>query len=164
MTCENNFNEMKRLTIITILLSTIFFEACRNKVNSYENNLGVSPASLAEIDTANYTKIEWEDTIKNFGSINEGDSVLMKFKFKNIGKTLLYILSTLPSCGCTVTDYPKNAILPGGEGFVTATFNSSGHPGIVTKYLMVKTNTRNKTTQQLQFSGEVMENSNSTGK
>jgi hypothetical protein len=155
--------EMKKLIIVTIA-SIIFFEACKNKVNSYENNLGVPPASLAEIDTGNYTKIEWEDTIKNFGSINEGDSVLMKFKFKNIGNTVLYILSTLPSCGCTVTDYPKNPILPGDEGFVTATFNSMGHPGSVTKYLMVKTNTRNKITQQLQFSGKVTTNNNSTGK
>jgi hypothetical protein len=161
---KNNFIEMSKLIIITISVSTIFFEACKNKVNSYENKLGIRPASLAEIDTANYTKIQWEDTIKNFGSINEGNSVLIKFKFKNTGKTVLYILATLPSCGCTVTDYPTNAILPGDEGFVTATFNSLGHPGNVTKYIMVKTNTINKITQQLEFSGEVIKNNQSTRK
>jgi hypothetical protein len=147
---------MSKLISITALVSFILFEACKNKVNTYENKLGIMPASLAGIDTANYTKIQWEDTVKNFGRINEGDSVLIKFKFKNTGKTVLYILATLPSCGCTVTDYPKNAVLPGDEGLIKATFNSLGHAGKVKKDIMVKTNTVNKATQHLEFSGEVI--------
>ena len=126
--------------------------------------MGVRPASLAGLDTANYTKIQWEDTAKNFGAIQEGDSVLMKFKFKNTGKTVLYILEVLPSCGCTVADFPPDAILPGDQGIITATFNTQGHPGHVTKNIMVKMNTINKLVQKLEFSGEVIQKKQETDK
>jgi Protein of unknown function (DUF1573) len=142
--------------IITTLIYIIIFSACKNKINTYENTLGIRPSSLAEIDTANYTEIQWEDTLKNFGSINEGDSALIKFKFKNKGKTALFILDVTPSCGCTLTDYPHNAILPRDQGIITATFNTQGHPGNVTKNIMVKTNTINKMVHKLEFSGEVI--------
>src|SRR5258705_4806088 len=139
---------MNKLIIIT-LISIIFFASCKNKINTYENTLGIRPGSLAAIDTANYTKIQWEDTLKNFGSIHEGDSVLIKFKFKNNGETALFILDVRPSCGCTLTDFPRNAILPGDQGVITATFNTQGHPGNVTKCIMVKTNTKIKRVQNL---------------
>jgi hypothetical protein len=142
--------------VITLLICIIFFEACKNKVNSYENTLGIRPASLASIDTANYTSIEWEDTLKHFGSIREGDSVLIKFNFRNTGKTVLYILEVIPGCGCTVADFPPDAIGPGDQGTITATFNTQGHPGNVSKNIMVKTNTKNKIVQKLEFSGEVL--------
>jgi hypothetical protein len=142
--------------MITTLISIIIFASCKNKINTYENTLGVRPGSLAEIDTANYTRIQWEDTLKNFGSINEGDSVLIKFKFKNKGETALFILDVRPSCGCTLTDFPRNAIRPGDQGVITATFNTQGHPGNVTKSIMVKTNTKNKRVQKLEFSGDVI--------
>jgi hypothetical protein len=150
--------------MITTLISIIFLASCKNKINTYENTLGVRPSALAEIDTANYTKIQWEDTFKNFGSINEGDSVLIKFKFKNKGKTVLFILEVVPSCGCTLTDYPRNPILPGDQGIITATFNTQGHPGNITKSIMVKTNTINKRVQKLEFSGEVISSKQAKGK
>jgi hypothetical protein len=118
--------------------------------------MGIKPASLAGIDTANYTKIQWVDTLKNFGSIHEGDSILLDFKFKNIGETVLYILEVLTSCGCTVADFPRNAILPGSEDRITVTFNTEGYPGNITKNIMVKMNTQYKTTQKLELSGAVI--------
>ena len=146
-----------RKIFITAVICIVFFTACKNKVNTYENDLGVKPSSLASIDTANYTSIHWEDTFKNFGKVNEGDSLKIKFKFKNTGKTVLYILETLPSCGCTVADYPTNAILPGDGGFVTAIVNTMGHAGNMKKNVLVKTNTKNKIVQQLEFYGEVIQ-------
>lgn len=148
---------MKQL-LKTILYSMFFFAACKNKINTYQNKYGINPSSLAGIDTANYTKIQWEDTLKNFGIIKEGDSVLIKFKFKNTGETVLYILEVLPACGCTVADYPRNAIMPGEGGDIIATFNTIGQTGNVTKNIMVKTNTSNKILQKLEFTGEVIKN------
>lgn len=138
-----------------ILICMIVVASCKNKLNSYENAMGIKPASLAGLDTANYTRIEWEDTVKNFGTVHEGDSVLLKYKFKNTGNTVLYILEVLPSCGCTVADYPSHAIQPGDEGIISARFDTQSHPGKVTKSIMVKTNTIHKTVQNLEFSGEV---------
>ena len=108
------------------------------------------------MDIPNYTQIEWLDTLKNFGSIKEGDSVLIQFRFKNRGETVLFILEAIPSCGCTVTNYPQNAILPGDQGAITATFSSNEHPGSTTKSILVKTNTVIKKYQKLEFNGVVI--------
>ena len=141
---------------ITIGLCLMLLAACNTKVNTYANKRGVKPAALAEMDIPNYTQIEWLDTLKNFGSIKEGDSVLIQFRFKNRGETVLFILEAIPSCGCTVTNYPQNAILPGDQGAITATFSSNEHPGSTTKSILVKTNTVNKKYQKLEFNGVVI--------
>lgn len=147
---------MKKSFIATVLCIG-FFTACKNKVNSYENSLGVKPSSLASIDTVNYTTIQWEDTVKNFGTVKEDEPLKIKFEFKNTGKTVLYILETLPSCGCTIADYPTNAILPGDNGILTAIVNTTGHSGELRKNVLVKTNTKNKIVQQLEFYGQVIQ-------
>ena len=150
--------------LITAFICFILCVACGNKVKTYENTLGINPATLAGIDTANYTRIQWEDTFKSFNKIKEGDSARLKFKFKNTGKTALYILETIPSCGCTVADYPRGAILPGDQEVITAIFYSQREPGKVTKSIMVRTNTINKIFQKLEISGEVLNDKETTGK
>src|ERR1700704_835090 len=126
-----------------------FFIACRNKVKTYENNLGIDPAVVAQIDTANYTTIEWIDTVKNFGVIKAGDSVFVKFRFKNSGDGVLFLSEVLPSCGCMVASYPRQAILPGEPGEIKATFNSHGNIGFIHKEITVTSNTSNKIRQVL---------------
>jgi len=141
--------------LITCLITIFFFSACHNTINTYENRLGIKPSVIAQIDTANYTTIEWEDSIRNFGIVNEGDSVFIKFRFKNTGNKALFLSAVRPSCGCTVVDFPKNAILPGKGGQVTATFTTRDHPGYIHKTIMATTNTSNSTNHILSFIGQV---------
>jgi hypothetical protein len=141
--------------IACLIIIVSFLSACRNTVNTYENDLGIKPSVIAAIDTPNYTKIEWVDTAVNFGILKEGDSVFVKFRFKNTGDKALFLTEVEPSCGCTVADYPKHAILPGEGGELTATFNSRGHPGFTHKTIIVTTNTSNRIKQLLLFTGEV---------
>jgi len=129
--------------------------ACNNNRNPYVNNLGIDPALVAHIDTAHYTFIEWEDSLVDFGTIKEGDSVVLKYRFYNAGKTPLFILQTRPACGCTVTDFPREPIMPGKSGFITGIFRSIYHPGNTYKTIRVTTNTRNKTDHLLVFKGMV---------
>ena len=149
-----------RIIIIATILCIIFFSACNGSVNSYENNLGVKPSSLATIDTPNYTTIKWGDTVKNFGTVNEGAPLKIDFKFKNTGKTILYILETLPSCGCIVSNYPANPILPEEDGIVTATVNTFGQSGSLRKNILVKTNTKNQILHRVEFYGEIIKTAN----
>ncbi len=137
------------------LLTGLLTISCQPKVNTYENDLGIAPSVVAQIDTANYTRIQWLDTLVNFGNVAEGDSVLVKFRFRNDGKTALFITEVLPSCGCTVADYPREPILPGKSGELSATFNSLGHPGFISKTVTVTTNTSNGINHVLTFFGEV---------
>ena len=95
-------------------------------------------------DTANYTTIQWMDSLVNFGTIPMGKQVQVVFRFQNTGTKPLYLADVKAGCGCTAPDYTKDAIVPGGEGVVTGAFDSNrSHPGEVRKNIFVTTNTRN---------------------
>lgn len=136
-------------------LLTGFYSCGDNSRKVYENDLHLKPAFLASIDTANYTTIQWLDTSLNFGSLQEGSRVKLKFRFRNNGSNPLLISEVKPSCGCIITAYPEEAILPDEEDFIAVEFNSTGHPGYVSKNVLVVSNTKNKLKQLLTFSGDV---------
>jgi hypothetical protein len=77
----------------------------------------------------------------DFGTIKEGDVVEHTFAFKNTGEAPLIIQSAQPSCGCTVPDWTKTPVPPGGSGFVKAKFDSSNKPGMQNKTITVVANT-----------------------
>ena len=84
---------------------------------------------------------EFIETEHDFGTINEGDVVEHTFKFKNTGEAPLIIQSAKGSCGCTVPTWPKDPIPVGGEGEITAQFNSKGKPNIQNKTVTITANT-----------------------
>lgn len=127
----------------------------RNPGSPYENNLGIKPATLAQIDSINYTTIKWIDPVKNFGIIKYGDSVLIKFRFKNTGIHPLFLSAVQPSCGCTVPHYPSEAIMPGKENVLTVNFNSIGQADNIYKTILVTTNTSNGVKHMLTIKGRV---------
>ena len=60
--------------------------------------------------------------------------------FLNLGKEDLVITSVSTTCGCTVTDFPKDPVKPGEGGTIEVTFNSSGKSGKQAKVITVATN------------------------
>lgn len=144
-----------RKSIFYFMIFLFFFTSCNNTVNTYKNDLGVKPATIAQMDTANYTIIEWEDTVRNFGTVKAGDSVFVKFKFKNSGDKALFVLAAHSSCGCATVKYPEEAILPGKNSEITATFRNKYQPGFVHQTIIVTTNTLNKMYHTLSFEGQV---------
>lgn len=111
---------------------------------------------MASLDTTNYTIIQWIDTAKDFGTIKEGDSVKLTYRFKNVGNKPLFLSKVQTSCGCTITQFPQNAIFPGNEDALMVTFNSKGHPGSIFKNVSVISNTSNRVKHFVEFSGTVM--------
>jgi len=77
----------------------------------------------------------------DFGEINEGDKVSHTFKFSNTGQEPLIINSAKGSCGCTVPEWPKEPIPPGGEGEIMVEFNSKGKKNKQTKTVTINANT-----------------------
>jgi hypothetical protein len=59
------------------------------------------------------------------------------FIVTNISKEPLLIEQANPTCGCTMGDYTKTPIPPGGTGKITARFNAAG-AGNFEKHLTVK--------------------------
>lgn len=127
---------MKRLLFATFILACII--SCKSKSEKdFEN------AQKVVKDSANYTTVQWIDSIVNFGSINKGETISIKFRCKNTGTKPLILASVRPGCGCTVADYTKEPILPGTEGLITASFdsNKTGATGEVDKTIIVSSNT-----------------------
>lgn len=102
------------------------------------------------------TSIQWIDSVKDMGKINEGQVIDLVYRFKNTGTNRLFIKSVNVSCGCTVAEKPEEPIAPGKEGEIKATFNSTGKSGPNTKNIYVYANTTGTEAHQLTFMVEVI--------
>lgn len=81
----------------------------------------------------------WDNTSHDFGKIKQSTPVSHEFKFTNTGKVPLVITNVQASCGCTTPDWTKEPVMPGGQGFIKATFNAAS-PGAFNKTVTVTAN------------------------
>lgn len=112
-------------------------------------------ASEEKVDEENLPAFEFEEEIKEFGTITQGEIVNMTFKFINVGKSDLIISSAQGSCGCTVPEWPKEPIQPGEKGIIDVSFNSNGKQGMQNKTVTLVANTMPNTTV-IAIKGEVL--------
>jgi hypothetical protein len=146
---------MKKISTILFSLTLLSgaFMAC---VNNSAQDKRAESLQYVESDTANYTTIKYIDSVKDFGTVKKGMQVKLKYTFENTGAKPLYVINVQPSCGCTVADFTKGAILPGKKGEINASFDSNhGTTGSVRKSLIVTTNTSNDPNYVLAFIGNV---------
>ena len=85
--------------------------------------------------------IKFDKTTHNFGSF-AGDTVMTcYFTFTNVGSGPLVIHQAIASCGCTVPEYTQEPVLPGKQGTIKVTYNSTGRlPGHFRKSVALRTN------------------------
>lgn len=104
-------------------------------------------------DTANFTTIEWLDsTVKDLGSVKDGQVVEVSYRFKNTGNKNLVISGVSASCGCTVPEKPEQPFAPGESGVIKAKFDSRGRPhGEARKSVFVTGNIKPEQQVQLDF-------------
>ena len=95
-----------------------------------------------EPDFENLPIIEFGVDRHDFGTITQGESVEHIFTFKNTGKSDLFITSASSTCGCTIPDWPKKPIPPGGTGEIPVIFNSANKSGKITKKVSIVANTQ----------------------
>ncbi len=86
------------------------------------------------------TTMEFTDTKFDFGTITEGTLAKHAYHFKNTGSNPLLIAKAEASCGCTVPQWPKEPIPPGGEGDIVVQFNSEHRVGHQQKNVMIHSN------------------------
>jgi hypothetical protein len=67
----------------------------------------------------------WDNTTHDFGKVKQGTPVTHEFKFTNTGKVPLVITNVQASCGCTTPAWTKEPVMPGGQGFIKATYNAA---------------------------------------
>lgn len=119
-----------------------------SKAGGDGQNLGIT-------DSSRFTTIQWVDSVKDFGKIQEGQKLEVSFRFRNTGNKPLVIEKVQPSCGCTVAEQPTEPVSPGNEGQIKASFNSEGRIGVNHKSLLVTANTKGGQNHSLQFVVEV---------
>lgn len=98
----------------------------------------------------------WEATTFDFGKVKLNSPVTHEFRFTNSGSTPLVISTVQASCGCTVTEYSREPIAPGGEGFVKATYDAA-KLGTFNKTVIVNANAEEGVVK-LSIKGEVVNN------
>jgi hypothetical protein len=90
--------------------------------------------------------ISFNKTSHNFGNINELDGIKSyDFEFINNGSQPLILYDVTSTCGCTVPEWNKEPIAPGGKGKIKITFDPMGRPGAFRKPVTVKSNAREST-------------------
>jgi len=124
-------------------------------LHAYENKLGIKPSKLAQIDTANFTTIQWLNPVQNFGKVKAGDSVVIVFRCRNTGDNPLFLSDIHSPCGCTTPRYTEKVILPGEEDELPVYFNTEGQDSVVHKSIVVTSNTSNSAKHRLVFEGQI---------
>jgi len=136
--------------IASAVLVAILIISCQ----SNDKKAATAATTSTARDSAQFTTVEWLDSTRDFGKIQEGQQLEVSFRFRNAGSKPLVIERVQPSCGCTVAEQPKEPIPPGAEGQIKATFNSLNHVGINHKTLNVFANMKDAP-HPLQFVVEV---------
>ena len=141
------------LTVL-MLTAAACSDADTKSTSSAPAETGVTIISqvVAMGDTANYTTIEWLDSInQDLGKIKEGAMPEISWKFKNAGSKPLVIMSATGTCGCTVAEKPEQPIAPGETGVIKAKFSSEGRVGPNNKQVAVMANAKGSNPQYLGF-------------
>ena len=131
------------------LFGIILMFSCKGGDKSEIPKNAINPSVIENPTTASGSnskkdmvpKFQFEKNLHDFGTITEGEKVSYAFRFTNVGKGDLVIRAAQGSCGCTVPEFPKEAIKPGEGGLITVTFNSEGKPGEQVKTIDVISNT-----------------------
>ena len=91
-------------------------------------------------DGAKGAKIQFTESIYDFGTVAQGTPVKHVFKFKNVGSDTLRIEQVKTSCGCTAAWESSKIIPPDKEGQIEVTFNTASQLGKASKTVYVVSN------------------------
>ena len=86
--------------------------------------------------------INFESTVHDYGTIEQGSDGSYEFKFTNEGKTPLILSNVRSSCGCTVPSWTKEPVAPGSEGSIKVVYNTN-NVGNFSKTVTVTSNAKN---------------------
>lgn len=135
----NNVFSLKSSFVFILVIGLV---ACapRKEKDIDTDMVNIDATASGNAPTGKAPQMKFEMMEHDFGTISQGERVTTQFKFKNTGGTDLVISEAHGSCGCTVPDYPRKAIPPGGEDVIKVEFNSEGKSGMNEKTVTLTTN------------------------
>ncbi len=135
-----NFLQGKRFLHVSLLLVLVsgLFLGCNSE--GRKSSTAQDAAESAAGNPHKAPEATFDKLTHDFGPIFSGEKVAYNFRFTNTGDAPLIIINARSGCGCTVGDYPKEPIPPGGEAKITVQFNSAGRRGFQSESVRVITN------------------------
>jgi len=128
--------------IIAASLFLGLLPGCKSKGEPGDKS--ISPSLITNPITASGKKatgglpvMKFEQIKHDFGLVVQSEKVSFTYKFTNTGGSDLIISNCSATCGCTIPDWTKTPVKPGGEGKVEVVFNSAGKSGSQTKTVLV---------------------------
>ena len=121
-------------------ISLFLFIAAANAQDTKTTAPAVTPA--ISIENKNAPDFKFEIETYDFGTIKQGDKVTHDFDFVNSGKEPLVISEAHGSCGCTVPQWPKEAVAKGAKATIHVEFNSTGKMGMQDKTVTISSNAK----------------------
>lgn len=103
-------------------------------------------STTAPVDNTPKTTVNFAEYEHAFGNIKQDSENKHVFKFTNTGTEPLIIETANGSCGCTVPNYPKAPIPPGGTGEIEVEYKPGKQENAQTKTVTVIANTEPKET------------------
>lgn len=100
--------------------------------------------------------IKFKQKVIDFGDIQSGKVIDLKFEFVNDGDATLIIKNIRTTCGCTVTQIEKREYKPGENGKIPVKFFSQGYNGKIVKTITVITNDKTNQYTRLKITGKVI--------
>jgi hypothetical protein len=135
---------MKHASLVFLSLMALgLFVSCNNDGSQVSGDVVHNPITASgEGDMNDLPIMTFDETLHDFGTVIEGETVTYNFKFTNTGKIDLIIASVSATCGCTATKYTREPIAPGKTGVITVTFDSRRRGGFQNKTITVAANTQ----------------------
>lgn len=96
-------------------------------------------AQTTEVANPNAPKIEFQELVMDYGTIDKGSNGVRTFEFTNTGNEPLIITKAKGSCGCTVPTKPTDPIAPGDNGVIKVKYDTN-RVGPFTKTVTVSSN------------------------
>jgi hypothetical protein len=100
-----------------------------------------TPPATPITSNAPRTAVKFAKDEYDFGKVISTSENTYKFAFTNTGSEPLIIENAQGSCGCTVPEYPKAPIPPGGSGEIKVVYKPNGQSGAQQKTVTVTANT-----------------------
>ncbi len=85
-------------------------------------------------------RLQFDQTVYDFGKTSQVTTVAGSFKFKNAGKAVLKMQKPQPSCGCTAAAVIPDTLPPGASGEIPFTLNLGFYRGHLEKHITVRSN------------------------
>lgn len=132
---------MNSKLFFTLILSVLLLAACGGKKDNAGLDLIHNTQTIdGKGSGEKMPSIKFDRDSHDFGRLTANENVSYSFHFVNEGKADLIIGGCSATCGCTVADYPRERIAPGGDGYVKVSFKSAGMSGRQVKEVTVATN------------------------